>query len=151
MLKVSQIGISIIKKFEGCSLKPYLCPANIPTIGYGSTYYADGKPVSVLDKPISQQQAEELLINTLQSYVEAVNYLIKQPLNQFQFDSLVSFCYNVGIGNFKTSTLRKLVNLNPNDKQIEKEFLKWNRGGGKVLQGLTARRQYEADTYFRMK
>lgn len=151
MNKISIIGINLIKRFEGCNLKPYLCPAGKPTLGWGSCFYANGLPVTMLDKPITQAQADELFLLTLETYVEAVNYYTKLPLNQFQFDSLCSFTYNVGIGNFKTSTLLKLINLNPNDPKIEAQFLRWNKANKKVLAGLTARRQSEADTYFRLK
>jgi len=151
MRNISQVGIALIKKYEGCKLKPYLCPAGKATIGWGSCYYADGTPVAIGDKAITQAQADELLLATLETYVEAVNYLTKQPLNQFQFDALCSFCYNVGVGNFKMSTLLKLININPNDPKIESQFLRWNKVNKKVLIGLTARRQYESDTYFRMK
>lgn len=148
MKKISQIGIALIKKFEGCKLTPYLCPAKIATVGWGSTYYADGRPVHIGDKPLTQAQADELLLKTLSKYEEAVNYYTKVELNQFQFDALVSFAYNLGTSALKTSTLLKKVNLNPDDKSIEQEFMKWCRAGGKVLPGLLTRRTAESKIYF---
>jgi lysozyme len=140
-------GLNLIKTFEGLSLKPYLCPAGIPTIGYGSTLYSDGTKVKITDKPISEFQASTLLMNTLRHYEQSVNSFCRDDISQTQFDALVSFAYNCGVGNLKSSTLLKKVNANPNDPTIRQEFLKWNKGGGKVLAGLTKRRTAEADLY----
>lgn len=146
--KVSQRGIDLIKKYEGLKLAPYLCPANIPTIGYGSTFYSNGVKVKMTDAPITEGKASELLRNLLITFEKGVDSFTTDLVSQNQFDALVSFAYNCGLSNLKSSTLIKKVNINPNDPTIKTEFLKWNRGGGKVLAGLTKRRQEEADLYF---
>ena len=147
-MKVNKSGIGLIKTFEGCLLNAYLCPAKVWTIGYGSTQYLDGKPVKQGDK-ITQQQAEELLIDTVNIFAEGVSKLIKVELNDNQFSALVSFAFNVGIGNLSKSTLLKKVNSNPNNHMIRTEFGKWNKAGGKVLNGLTRRRNAESELYFK--
>jgi lysozyme len=146
--KISQKGLDLIKRFEGLSLKPYLCPASIPTIGYGNTYYIDGKKVKLTDPSITQAKADELLKFLIQSYEKDVDSFCRDDISQHQFDALTSFAYNCGPRNLKSSTLLKKVNLNPNDPTIRAEFMKWNKGAGKVLAGLTKRRQAEADLYF---
>lgn len=146
-MKVNKSGIGLIKTFEGCLLNAYLCPAKVWTIGYGSTQYLDGKPVKQGDK-ITQQQAEELLIDTVNIFAEGVSKLIKVELNDNQFSALVSFAFNLGIGNLQKSALLKKVNENPNNHMIRTEFAKWNRAGGKVLNGLTRRRNAESQLYF---
>jgi lysozyme len=146
--KISQKGLDLIKRFEGLKLKPYLCPAGIPTIGYGNTYYNDGKKVKLTDPSITQAKADELLKFLIQSYEKDVDSFCRDDISQQNFDALVSFAYNCGPRNLKSSTLLKKVNLNPQDVTIRNEFMKWNKGAGKVLAGLTKRRQAEADLYF---
>jgi lysozyme len=146
--KLGQKGLDLIKSFEGLYLKPYLCPANVPTIGYGNTFYENGKKVTLKDPIITESRAIELLMSELGMYEQKVDSYCIDTINQNQFDALVSFCYNVGPGNLKSSTLLKKVNANPNDPTIRTEFLKWNKGGGKVLAGLTRRRTAEANLYF---
>lgn len=146
--KVSLQGLNLIKKYEGFKSKPYLCPASIPTIGFGSTYYEDGHKVKLTDPQISEEEATTLLMALLVSYEKAVDSYCNDNITQGQFDALVSFAYNCGIGNLKSSTLLKKVNANRNDPTIKQEFLKWNRGGGRVLAGLTKRREEEAKLYF---
>lgn len=146
--KIGSKGLELIKRFEGLSLKPYLCPAHIPTLGYGATYYPDGTKVKMTDKPITIEKATEMLLNMLKHYEQAVDSYCRDDINQSQFDALVSFAYNCGVGNLKSSTLLKKVNTNPSDVSIMAEFLKWNKGGGKVLAGLTKRRAAEANLYF---
>lgn len=141
-------GYLLITKFEGLSLKPYLCSAKIPTIGYGNTYYPDGKRVTLLDKEITKQQAFDMFKELANRFAKRVDALVTSNLNQNQFNSLVSFAYNVGTGNFASSTLLKKVNKNPNDLTIKDEFLRWNKAGGKVINGLTNRRNEEAILYF---
>jgi lysozyme len=147
--KASNNCIDLIKQFESFRSKPYLCPANVPTIGYGSTRYADGRKISLTDLLMSEEQAIELLRKTLSQYELAVDAYCVDSINQNQFDALVDFAYNCGNGNLKYSTLLKKVNRNPNDITIADEFLKWNKGNGKVLKGLVARRQAEANLYFK--
>ena len=141
-MKTSPAGLAIIKKFEGFRSKPYLCPAGVATIGYGSTYYADGRPVKMTDAPITEAQAQELLQTTLAKYEDCVNGAVKMPINQNQFDALVSFTYNVGCSAFRNSTLLRQFNQGYTPQAAE-QFARWNRGGGKVLPGLVARRAAE--------
>jgi len=148
ILKLSQRGLELIKSFEGLSLVPYVCAGGINTIGYGNTYYTNGKKVSLQDPKITALQAEELLRNSLSTYEKAVDSFCRDDISQSQFDALVSFCYNVGTGNLQKSTLIKKVNANPKDVTIADEFMKWNKAKGTVLKGLTRRRQAEANLYF---
>jgi lysozyme len=139
-MKTSQNGIDLIKKFEGCSLKAYKCPANVSTIGYGQTFYLDGSKVKMGDV-ITQKQAESLLVTLLPKYEKTVLNSIKVPLNQNQFDALVSFCWNCG----SSKTLFKMVN----EKFSEANIVGWwvshyITGGGKELAGLVRRRKEEA-------
>lgn len=150
-MKITKIGIKgieLIKTFEGLKLKPYLCPANIATVGYGNTYYPDGTKVKVTDPAITKERAEELLKHLVVSYEKAVDSFCRDDISQNQFDALVSFAYNVGVGNLQKSTLIKKVNANPKDVTIADEFMKWNKAAGRVLAGLTRRRQAEANLYF---
>lgn len=137
----------LVKHFEGCKLTSYVCSAGHNTIGYGNTFYENGVKVKPGDK-ITQQRAEELLDVILIKFVQQTNELIKSNVNQNQRDALTDFAYNCGVGNLKSSTLLKKVNTDPNDKTIRDEFMKWNKGGGKVLNGLTRRREAEANLYF---
>jgi lysozyme len=139
----SQKAIDIIKKWEGCKLTAYQCSAGRWTIGFGSTMYQDGTKVKQGDK-ISKEKAEELLMWE----VSRKSAMIKANMSQNQFDALCSFSYNVGIGALLDSILYKKVRLNPNDKTIKDEFLRWNRVKGKVIDGLTNRRIDEAKLYF---
>jgi lysozyme len=148
ILKLSQKGLELIKQFEGLSLTPYVCAGGINTIGYGNTYYTNGKKVTLKDPKITQQQAEELLKHSLSTYEKAVDSFCRDDISQSQFDALVSFAYNLGTGALQKSTLIKKVNANPKDVTIANEFLKWNKAGGRVLVGLTRRRQAEANLYF---
>ena len=141
-MNVSQRGIDLIKKHEGCKLTSYLCPSKIPTIGFGNTYYLNGTKVE-LGQTITQDQADKLLLSTLSKFEKDVWSVIKQSLTQPMFDALVSFTYNVGFGNLKSSTLLKKVNKNMNDPSIRDEFLKWNKSRGRALKGLTNRRMDE--------
>lgn len=141
-------GYLLITNHEGLRLKPYLCPAKIPTIGYGNTYYTDGKRVTLLDKEITKQQAFDMFKEVANRFAKRVDELVTSNINQNQFNALVSFVYNVGTGNFASSTLLKKVNRNPEDLSIKDEFLRWNKAGGKVINGLTNRRNEEADLYF---
>lgn len=146
--KVSEAGLNLIKKYEGFKSKPYLCPASVPTIGFGSTYYEDGHKVKLTDPSISEAEASSLLEALLVSYEKAVDSYCVDTINQHQFDALVCFAYNCGTTALKNSTLLKLVNKNPNEPKIADEFKKWNRGGGRVIAGLTKRREEEAKLYF---
>jgi lysozyme len=148
-MKLSQSGYDLIKEFEGLSLKPYKCSAGIATIGYGNTYYKNGVKVQMSDGIITKQRAEELLKHSADRYALKVANLLKKPVTQNQFNSLVSFAYNVGSGALASSTLLKLVNINPNDGMIAKEFLKWNKVNKVPNNGLTNRRIKESALYFK--
>ena len=137
---------NVIKHYEGCKLEAYLCPAKIPTIGFGNTFYSDGKPVKLGDK-ITLKQAEDMLPNIVLKFAQGVDRLVKRELLQCEFDALVSFAYNCGLGNLEKSNLLREVNKKGSALRIETEFIKWNKGGGKVLDGLTRRRKTEALLY----
>ncbi len=146
-MQISEKGLNLIKKFEGFSSKPYLCPANVPTIGFGSTYYENGMLVTLDDDSVSEQRATEILkFTTDKMYGSFVNKAVKVKLNQNQFDALVSFAYNLGNGNLQQSTLLKKVNSN-DFIGASLEFEKWNKAGGKVLSGLTKRRTAEKELF----
>lgn len=139
--------LDLIKKYEGFRAKPYLCPADVPTIGYGNTTYLDGRKVTLSDPPISERRAEFMLSLTVGKFAQQVDEL-GLCLNQNQFDAVVSFCYNVGVGAFKSSTLLKRIKSNVCDPDISYQFSRWNKSNGKVLQGLVKRRKEEAELYF---
>ena len=140
-MKTSPKGIALIKEFEGLRLKAYLCPGGVWTIGYGHT--AGVKPGML----ISKAQAEEYLKADLIAFERYLNVL-GLALNQNQFDALVSFIYNVGTGNFSSSTLLRKVRANPQDNSIMDEFLRWVYSKGRVLPGLQRRRLREMKLYF---
>ena len=146
--KTGTKGIELIKAFEGFRSKPYKCPAGIPTIGYGATFYPGGKKVTMADAPITEEQGTELLQSMLVNFEKYVDSYCRDDINQNQFDALVSFAYNLGPANLKSSTLLKKVNANPEDETIRAEFMKWVKAGGKTLQGLVKRRTAEANLYF---
>lgn len=136
MMNISQKGIDLIKNFEGLQLKSYKCPAGVWTIGYGTTRGVKQ------GQSITQKEAEELLKRDLRYFELRVDKLVTVPLTQGQYDALVSFTYNLGEGNLKSSTLLK--KLNSKDYEgAALEFPKWNRAAGKVLNGLIKRRAAE--------
>lgn len=148
MKVINQAGINLIKKYEGFKSKPYLCPAGIPTIGYGATYYPDGRKVTMNDREITEPQALAMLIDHLADFVKHVNrYTSDINLNDNQFSALVSFAYNVGVGALQKSTLLKKVRISPSDKTIHNEFLRWTTANGKTLAGLVKRRTEESYLY----
>jgi lysozyme len=138
----------MIKSFEGFRGTPYKCPAGIPTIGYGATFYPGGKKVTMTDAAITEEQATDLLAHMLVSFEKYVDSYCIDTITQNQFDALVSFAYNLGPANLKSSTLLKKVNADPNDESIRLEFMKWVKAGGKTLKGLVRRREAEANLYF---
>ena len=142
-MQMSQEGIdALLKKFEGCKLASYRCPANVCTIGYGHTSAA-GAPTVIDGMKITQKQADDILRKDLVKYETGVHDMVTQPLSQNQFDVLVDFAYNAGLGNLKSSTLLKKVNAGQFDA-VPTELMKWTKGGGKVLAGLVRRRQAES-------
>ncbi|NTV68050.1 MAG: lysozyme [Chlorobaculum sp.] len=141
-MQVSDNCLKIIREFEGFKSKPYLCPAGVPTIGYGSTRYANGTAVKLTDPPITEGQADEIMQATLGQYEDAVNRYVTASINQNQFDALVDFAYNAGAQNLRTSTLLK--RLNQGDYAgAAAQFDVWVNGGGKKLPGLVRRRASE--------
>ena len=136
-METSQEGLSLIKKFEGCELESYKCAAGVWTIGYGST---NGVKEGM---KISPERADMLLLEDVEVFEESINKLVEVPLEQNQFDALVSWTFNLGSTNLKNSTLLKVLN----DKDYEgvpAQIKRWNKAGGEVLQGLVRRREAEA-------
>lgn len=138
-MKISSAGLNLIKEFEGLCTTAYVCPAGVLTIGYGHT--KDVKPNDVITK----DGAEELLKKDLKEFEEAVTAMLdirEVAVNQCQFDALVCFAFNVGTKALDTSTLLKKLTIGDVEGASD-EFLRWNKAGGKVLEGLTRRRQAE--------
>lgn len=140
-MKASVDAYELIKQFEGLRLEAYLCPAGIWTIGYGHT--SDVSPNSF----ITIQEADEYLHRDVASVEMQLNKL-NLSLSQCQWDAIVSFVFNVGIGNFKASTLLAKIRINPDDNSIIDEFLRWVYANGKVMRGLQKRRLAEMKLYF---
>ncbi|MCE1325727.1 lysozyme [Enterobacter asburiae] len=140
-MQTSEKGIALIKQFEGCKLTAYLDSVGVWTIGYGWTQHVDGKPIRA-GMTIKQETAERLLKTGLVSYESDVSRLVKVGLTQGQFDALVSFTYNLGARSLSTSTLLRKLNAGDYAGAAD-EFLRWNKAGGKVLNGLTRRREAE--------
>jgi len=139
-MNISENGINLIKKFEGCSLSAYRCPRGVWTIGWGHTGC-----VKQGDR-ITQEKADELLKKDLKVFEAHVSNIVKIPVTQNQFDALVSFEYNVGYENFSKSTLLKLLNQGKY-KEAAQQFERWKYAGGKVLAGLERRRQAEKNLF----
>jgi len=147
-MTVSDSGLDLIEEFEGFRSSPYLDSAGVATIGIGSTFYENGTSVTMNDESITRERARDLLRIVAHKFAQSVDDLTR-PINQNQFDALVSFTYNVGVYAFRNSTLLKKVNSNPCDESISYEFSRWKRAGGRVLQGLINRRKKEAELYFK--
>lgn len=140
-MQTSEKGIAVIKQFEGCKLTAYQDSVGVWTIGYGWTQPVDGKPIRA-GMTIKQETAERLLKTGLVSYESDVSRLVKVSLTQGQFDALVSFTYNLGARSLSTSTLLRKLNAGDYAGAAD-EFLRWNKAGGKVLNGLARRREAE--------
>lgn len=138
---------AIIKRFEGCRLRAYLCPAGKWTIGWGNTFYEDGSAVKKGDV-ITQDRADKLFVILLNQFANEIRPLCHKDLNENQFSALLSFAYNAGTTRFRNSTLRKMSIANPNNPRIRDEFMKWVNRGTPFEKGLTRRRKAEADLYF---
>ena len=136
-MNISQEGIALIKKFEGCELEAYRDSVNVLTIGYGHT-----KDVKEGDK-INQDEAEHLLKEEMPEYEGYINNMVTVPLKQCQFDALVCWVYNLGPTNLGESTLLKLLNAG-DYHTTPTQIKRWNKAGGKTLQGLIRRREAEA-------
>lgn len=149
-MRISKTGLALIMEFESLRLKPYLCSAKVATIGYGTTIYPTGAKVALTDGAITKEMAMDYLANDVKKFEYGVTKLVgKTLLNQNQFDALVCFAYNVGLGGLEKSTLLKLVKALPHSEAIYTQFLRWNKAGGQVINGLTRRRKAEADLYFK--
>lgn len=143
-MKTSQAGIDLIKNHEGLKLSAYLCPAGVPTIGYGHT-----GPEVKLGMAISSAQAEAYLAKDLGKFESCINQNVHVILTQNQFNALSSFVYNVGPMAFTGSTLLRKINANAKDPSIKDEFMRWNKSKGVVIPGLITRRMDEANLYFK--
>ena len=139
-MNTSAEGIALIKKFGGCELKAYQCSAGVWTIGYGHT-----KDVEEGDT-ISKDQAEEMLVEELHEYENYINEYVNVALSQNQVDALVSWVYNLGPANLKASTMLKVLN-DGKYEDVPYQMKRWNKAGGKVLDGLVRRREAEALLY----
>ncbi len=146
MRHVSDEGLALIKRFEGFSATPYLCPAGWWTIGFGAVRGPDGRPVTVATAPVTEEAAEALLRRDVALAERAVLRLISVPLAGGQFDALVSFTFNLGVGALQRSTLRRRVNREEHP-EVPGELQKWVWAGGKRLPGLVKRREAEAKRY----
>lgn len=141
--KALDLASSLCRHFEGLRLQPYLCPAGVWTVGYGSTRYANGLPVRPGDPPIDREAAERLLRLTLaRDYLPAVRQLCPGADTPGRLAALVDFTYNLGAGHLRASTLRRKVNAG-DWAAVPGELRKWVRGGGRVLPGLVRRREAE--------
>lgn len=147
-MKIGYEGLKLIKEFEGCKLLSYKCPAGVWTIGIGSTRYADGTPVKANQALPNEAAAVQLLTNTIAPYEHSVN-TIGETFTQNEYDALVSLCYNIGSGNFISSTLVKMLKAGDNKAEVAKQFLRWDKAGGKPLAGLTRRRNAEAELFLK--
>lgn len=137
------IAAALCRKFEGLFLSPYLCPAGVPTIGYGATYYQDGTRVTLRDPPITRQQAEALLLWMVRArYLPEVLRLCPGIDDPCRLAAIIDFTFNLGSGNLRSSTLRKRINAGDWDA-VPTELLKWVKAGGRKLRGLVIRRQAE--------
>lgn len=146
-MRLSDQGIIFLIKEEGMLLKPYRDQSGYPTIGIGNRFYINGDQVKMTDPPITRAQALELFQKTLQIYETNLNKVLKQKLNQNQFDACISLSYNIGIKGFNESTALKRINKNPEDPGIYEAYLRWIRAKQhKTL--LRPRRIREARLYF---
>jgi len=135
-MKISEQGLELIKHFEGCELEAYKCAAGVWTIGYGHIKTA------VEGKVITQEEADNLLVEEIIEYEDYVRAAVKVPLKQYQFDALVSWTFNLGNGNLNASTMLKVLNREEYE-EVPAQMARWNKAGGKVLEGLIRRREAE--------
>lgn len=140
-----ELATTLCKEFEGFRAKPYLCPAGVETIGFGSTRYPDGRKVALEDPPVTRAEAEDLLRwqlkhQFLPGVLRACPSLVAHPT---ALNAIVDFAYNLGVGRLQTSTLRRRINQGDWEGARE-QLMRWVRGGGRVLPGLVRRRKAEA-------
>jgi GH24 family phage-related lysozyme (muramidase) len=137
MRHINEKGLALVKEFEGCQLEAYLCPAGVPTIGYGHTFAVE------MGQTISEAEADALLRKDLKDAEESVDLLVAVPINDNQFSALTSFVFNVGSGAFERSTLLSMLNAGAGAETVVAQFLRWNKASGEELPGLTRRRHAE--------
>lgn len=138
-----ELAAELARRFEQLRLRPYLCPAGIPTIGYGATYYEDGRLVTLSDPPLTRKRAEELLQWMIRArYMPAVIRLCPRIDREGRLAAIVDFAFNCGINALRASTLRKRVNADQWD-DVPRQLRRWTQGGGKRLRGLALRREAE--------
>ena len=139
-----ELAAELCRRYEGYRAKPYLCPAGVPTIGYGSTYYADKRKVTLEDQPMEEGAARALLMVELEhTYLPGV--LRNCPVlatNERRCNAIVDYAYNLGVGRLQTSTLKRKINAQDWDG-VQEQLMLWTKGGGKVLPGLVSRRKAE--------
>lgn len=166
-MKISNSGLDLIKSFEGLGdgnkstpgLDPYLCPAGVVTIGWGHVILQHGQrlegkaglqvAIRLYPKGITVEEAERLLRQDCERFENAVDRLVKVPITQNQFDSLVSFAFNLGEENLRRSTLLKRLNAGEY-REAAIEFPQWNKANGQVLPGLIRRRKAEAELFLKV-
>lgn len=141
---MSDNGLKFLMDNEGVILKPYLDTKSIPTIGVGCTYWENGNKVKMTDSPITMERAMELFKHILSHYELTVYSNTRDDINQNQFDSLVSLCYNIGVNGFKSSTLVKRINANASPQSIENAFMMWTKN-----KELVGRRKREVQLYLK--
>jgi len=139
--------IEFIGNEEGLVLKPYLCSAKVPTIGYGCTYYEDGTKVKLTDKPITKERAVSMFKVLLSGFAKELTSMIKVQISRSKYNALLSLIFNIGVGAFRNSTLLKKLNAGASDAEIVLQFLRWNKVQGVENRGLTARRKREAKLF----
>lgn len=141
------VAAALCRRFEGFHSLPYLCPAGVPTIGYGATHYLDGRRVTLKDAPISREAGERLLLKMIeQQYLPEVIRLCPVLIRETpdRLAAIIDFTFNLGAGNLRASTLRR--RMNENDwEDVPAQLMRWNKAGGRVLRGLTIRRQAEVN------
>lgn len=142
-MKLDEKGLKLLHQREGLKLKPYLDTEGIPTIALGNTYYLDGKKVTMKDKPLTLQQATELGEITANDFAKFVNSKLKKEVSQYQFNNLVSICYNIGKTAFANSTFLRLININPNDIKVADAIAMWRKN-----EEVRSRRASELKGYF---
>jgi len=146
---ISLHGVQEICSSEGWSSCPYLDSVKIPTIGYGSTYYENGAKVTMQDPCITKDQGMAIMLHTLnKDFLPGIMKVLKVPVNQNQLDAICSLVYNIGSGGFSASTVLKRINSKDTKESISEAWSRWNKAGGKVVQGLVNRRNKEIALFF---
>lgn len=145
MRKLDDNGYKALHEREGLKLKPYLDTRNVPTISMGVTFYPGGRKVTMKDRALTLDEANELGKLTADKFALEVDKLVKSNVNQNQFNALVSLAYNIGLNGFKNSTVLRLVNANPDNGKIQDAFLMWTKNPE-----LVGRRKSEVNQYFKL-